>query len=115
MIKKVLADNPNTLYDNSCDSNLYFVFDGGVLTLTKQVYLWFDKKMPYVETIDVSDAFPDIIGASIEKISFDDNEGTDGFQPIVLLHMNSGKGITFSLNFEKNKFRYRVEKTNYKY
>ena len=34
MIKKVLADNPNTLYDNSCDSNLYFVFDGGVLTLT---------------------------------------------------------------------------------
>lgn len=49
-------------------------------------------------------------GALIEKISFDDNEGTDGFQPIVLLHMNSGKGITFSLNFEKNKFRYRVEK-----
>ena len=70
--------------------------------------------MPYVETIDISDAFSDIIGASIEKISFDDNEGTDGFQPIVLLHMNSGKGITFSLNFKKNNFRYRVEK-NYKY
>lgn len=70
MIKKVLTDNPNTLYDNSCDSNLYFVFDGGVMTLTKQVYLWFDKKMPYVETIDVSDAFSDIIGCINRKDFF---------------------------------------------
>ena len=96
-------NDPSSKARSGFDRNLYFVFDGGVLVVTESLELWCDGSRPSAETIDVSSAFSDVIGAAVSDFRFDCHEVQKGFwsgaQPIVTLKMNNGSRLTFSTNF----------------
>ena len=115
-IIKVLAtpnnDNPSVFYsmnlppftrENCFTSDLYFVYDGGVLRTTKFADFWVDSMLPQVELVDVSQYFQSIIDKAIVNFSFSNRrvrkESTTYTQPITELEMEDGQCIKFSINF----------------
>jgi len=115
-IIKILAspnkDNPSVFYsmnlpaftkENCFTSDLYFVYDGGVLRTTKFADFWTDSILPQVELVDVSKYFQSIIDKTIINFSFSNRcvrkESTTYTQPITEIEMEDGQIIKFSINF----------------
>lgn len=115
-IIKVLAspnnDKPSIFYsmnlptftkENCFTSDLYFIYDGGVLRTTRFADFWVDTILPEAELIDVSEIFPGIVGKTIKNFSFSNRcvrkETTTYTQPITEIETEDGQCIKFSINF----------------
>lgn len=96
-------DLPESKHKNCFTQDLFFVTEDGILLTTQYVDFWFDRKLPDVETIDVSDYFPGIVGEIIKCFHYSHNEIRKGStcygQPIVTIEMDNGKALTFTINF----------------
>ncbi len=96
-------DLPTSKHKNCFNQPLYFVTDNGVLITTQYADFWFDSSMPEVETIDVSDRFPSVVGSVVKAFKFDHHEirkGTTCYgQPITTIEMDNGHSVTFTINF----------------
>lgn len=94
---------PNFKKENCFTSDLYFVYDGGVLRTTKFADFWVDTVLPDGELVDVSEYFPKVIGSVIEEFHFSKRkvkkEKSVYTQPITRIKMESGQSIKFSINF----------------
>ena len=96
-------DLPESKHKNCFTQDLFFVTEDGILLTTQYADFWFDRKLPDVETIDVSDYFPGIVGEIIKCFHYSHNEIRKGStcygQPIVTIEMDNGKALTFTINF----------------
>lgn len=96
-------ESPGPPHRNCFNQNLFFILDEGILRTTQYAEFWYDKVLPDVETVDVSERFPGVAGAVIRGFRFDHREirkGTTGYgQPITSIEMNSGQILTFTINF----------------
>ena len=88
--------------ENCFTENLYFVYDGGALVTTRNGEFWTNTDLPN-HLIDISDRFRNIIGGTIQQITYDCNtivKGTHFYgQPITMIEMSSGLQLKFSTNF----------------
>jgi len=104
-------DEPTSKHDNCFLSPLYFFFDCGYLVCTKEAGFWTNNTPLDKAAVDVSQFFPNLIGARIDKITFDHNEiikeRTHYGQPVTTFHMDNGTRINFTINFGE------VEKKDY--
>ena len=95
-------DLPEFQHPNCFTRTLYFLYDGGVLITTQYADFWTDTILPVGETVDVSEAFPGIVGSVLQSFSFDHNEIAQGAshfeQPATTIEMDSGHKVTFSTN-----------------
>lgn len=100
-------DLPKFKMDNCYNRSLYFVYDGGFLTVTKYADFWTDTVLPAVDMIDVSDNFTGIVGHTIKGFTYDHRtivkESMHYGQPIVTIEMDSGCKARFSVNFGEIK------------
>lgn len=100
-------DLPSSKHKNCYRQTLYFMYDGGMLITTPCADLWTDTALPEKPLIDVSQAFPGIVGSAIKQISFGHNEIVEGTthygQPVVMIEMESGAKLTLSINFGEVK------------
>lgn len=96
-------DLPNFKKENCFTSDLYFVYEGGVLRTTKYADFWVDSILTEAELVDVSEYFPGIVGSNIKSFSFGHKavrkESTAYTQPITKIEMESGECVRFSINF----------------
>ncbi len=91
---------------------LYFLFDGGYLTIDQYACSWVNTELPKKELEDISLHFPGVVGSTIVDFSFDHNTVVKGSvqygQPIVSVVFDSGVAATFSLNFGEVEDRDRA-------
>jgi len=94
---------PEFKRENCFRKNLYFVYEGGVLTITPYAAVWTDNILPDADLVDVSKHFTDIVGSRIRGFAFDHRSvqrGTECYgQPIIIIETDSGRKIRFSINF----------------
>ena len=94
---------PDFSKENCFTSDLYFVYDGGVLRTTRFADFWVDSILPNVELVDVSEHFQSIIAKTIINFSFSNRcvrkEGKTYTQPITEIEVEDGQGVVFSINF----------------
>jgi len=94
---------PTSKHKNSFKQTLYFEYEDGVLILTPYAEIWTDTILPNISLTDVSNLFPGIVGDTIRQIDFSHREiqkrKTIYGQPIVILKMNKGAKVVFSINF----------------
>ncbi len=100
-------DLPMFKKENCFNQRLYFVYDGGVLIVTQYADFWTDTVLPDAELIDVSEHFEGIVGSTIERFVFDHRNVAEGRtfygQPIIMIEMDSGHKVKFSINFGEVK------------
>lgn len=105
-------DLPTSKHKKCFRQKLYFEYDGGYLITREYADLWTDTVLPDVPLVDVSDAFPGIVGNRITQITFDHNEiskGTRCFgQPIVIIEMDTGVHVRFTTNFGEVEDEYQA-------
>lgn len=96
-------DLPESKHKNCFTQKLFFITDGGALITTQYADFWFDKMLPDVETVDVSDHFPGIVGAVVKRFHYGHNEirnwATTYGQPVVTIEMDNARAVTFTINF----------------
>lgn len=98
---------PKSRHRNCFRQTLYFMYDGGMLITTQYADLWTDTVLPEKPLVDVSEAFPGIVGVSVKQISFGHNEVVEGVthygQPVTIIEMDTGAKLTMSINFGEVK------------
>ncbi|MBR3870845.1 MAG: hypothetical protein IKJ17_05025 [Clostridia bacterium] len=96
-------DLPYFKKNNCFNSKLYFVYEDGVLITTEYADFWVDSKVSLDGGVDVSEHFPGIVGGTVKQFSFDSRDIVDGTtyytQPITTIEMESGRKVSFSINF----------------
>lgn len=96
-------DLPNFKKENCFTSDLFFIYDGGVLRTTEFADFWVDTLLPEGDVVDVTESFSDIVGSSIKNFTFSTNtvrkETTSYTQPITKIEMDNNRCIRFSINF----------------
>ena len=97
------AETDRYHYDNCFHCDLYFMFDGGFLICERDVSYYVDTVLPEKPLIDVSDHFPDVVGCTIDDITFRHRDIEKGImhwgQPIDIFHLSNGKKLIFTINF----------------
>ena len=100
-------DLPEFKHENCFIQDLFFVTDNGILRTTQYADFWFDTKLPEVETVDVSEFFPGIVGEVVKSFHYEHNairkENTWYGQPVATIEMENNKAVTFSINFGEVK------------
>lgn len=118
-IQKILAERsgndpiffslalPEFKKDSCYNQTLYFVYDGGVLISNQYADFWTDTVFPDADLIDVSEHFDGIVGNTIQRFMYDHKlvaKGTMHYdQPIIMMEMDSGHKVRFSINFGEVK------------
>ena len=105
------AETDTYHHDNCFRCNLYFVFDGGFFLYEREASCYVDTCFPDTPLIDVSDSFPDVVGCTLDDITFSHHDfkkrNTKYGQPITILHLSNGKKLTFTINFgEEDRVNY---------
>ena len=90
-------------HDNSFSCNLFFLFDGGFLIYRRDASCYVDTLLPEKPLVDVSAHFPQVIGQSIDRVSFSHHAVVKGKthygQPVTTFHLSDGKTLSFTMNF----------------
>lgn len=96
-------DLPTFKKETCFTSDLYFVYDSGVLRTTKYADFWVDAEPDESKLIDVSDFFEGVVGNIIKNFRFSHRcvrkESATYTQPITEIEMENGQCIKFSINF----------------
>lgn len=96
-------DLPELQKENCFTKTIYFVYDGGALLANPYADFRTDTILPEKELVDVSEHFEKILGDTIKQFSFNHKSMKKGtityVQPIIIMEMDSGKKIKFSVNF----------------
>ena len=90
-------------HENCFSCDFYFQFDGGYLVYCRDASCFVDTVLPSTNFVDVSACFPQLIGQTIDSISFSHHSVKKGLtsygQPVTILHLSNGEKISFTINF----------------
>ncbi len=103
------VDRLESYHHNCFNCDLYFIFEKSHLVYYRYINCWVDTYLPDKSLTDVSNLFPDIIGHTIQDISFGGNSVrkmrstnmlpfTSYHQPIISIHFDNTVKINFTSN-----------------